>query len=169
MNPGFAVRLQSMRRALTTVITPAIDPTNLLAREQAALMAGHIAMMEMQWERIDAYARLCLEDLTTVAGRLNPEGGAETRAAADALSALLRNPPSRAERAYGDIGAALEDLVRAVDKDGDPAFRAHLHREVLLNGNRQAARDRAWFIACGFDVNAAELPSIDALLGEAKA
>lgn len=169
MSPGFAVRLQSMRRALTTVIMPAIDPSNQIAQEQAALMVGHIAMLSTQWERMDDYARLCLADIVDLAGRLEAKGGPATQAAADALTALSQSRPKSAETAFLEISAAIENLVRAVDVDGDPGFRATLHREVLLGGNRQAARDRAWFIACGFDVNAGELTSIETLLGEGEA
>lgn len=167
MSPGFAVRLQSMRRALTTVIMPAIDPANQIAQEQAALMVAHIGMFEMQWERLDDYARLCRDDLIELVGRLDARGGAMTEAAAAELATMRHGPPHRAEAAYQALSAGLEALVRAADVDGEADFRATLRREVLLHGNRQAARDRAWFIACGFDVNAAELASIDELLGEA--
>ncbi len=166
MNPGFAVRLHSMRRALTTMIMPAIDPNNQIAQEQAALLSAHLGMLMTQWGHMDEYARLCLADLVEVARRLEAKGGSATLAAGDALTAGLQSPPRRAEAAFHAISAALEELVRAADLDGDAVFRAALHRAVLLHGNRQAARDRSWFIQCGFDVNAGELTSIDRLLVE---
>jgi hypothetical protein len=150
MNPGFAVRLHSMQRALTTMIMPAIDPNNQIAQEQAALLCAHLGMLTTQWDHMDEYARLCLADLVEVARRLEAKGGSATLASGDALTAALQSPP------------------RAADLDGDAVFRAALHREVLLHGNRQAARDRSWFIQCGFDVNAGELPSIDRLLVESE-
>lgn len=165
MNPGFDVRLSSMKRALGTVIIPAIDPDNHLAQEQAALMLAHIGMLEAQWDKLDEYARLCVQDLVALTGRLAVAGGAETLAAATTLQSLAHRPSVRKEQAYRDLSGALEDLVRAVDRDGDRDFRRALHREVLLHGNRQAARDRVWFAACGFDVNTAELPSIEAMIG----
>ncbi len=165
MNPGFEVRLSSMRRALTTVIMPAIDPGNPLAQEQAGLMLAHIGMLEAQWDKLEDYARLCVQDLIEVSGRINAAGGPETLAAAAGLAALAGKPPVRGEVAYRALSEALEGLVRAVDRDGDADFRRALHREVLLHGNRQATRDRVWFAACGFDVNTADLPSIETLIG----
>lgn len=164
MNPGFEVRLSSMRRALVTVIMPAIDPDNQLAQEQAALMLAHIGMLEAQWDKLEDYARLCVHDLVEVSGRIDAAGGAETLAAAAALATLAETPPARGEVAYRALSEALEELVRAVDRDGDADFRRTLHREVLLHGNRQATRDRVWFAACGFDVNTADLPSIEELI-----
>ena len=81
MNPSFDLRFQSMRRAMTTVIMPALDPANQLAQEQAALMIAHLDMMTTQWSRVDAFARLCLADLVAVVTKLDPMGGAATNAA----------------------------------------------------------------------------------------
>ena len=166
MNPGFDLRLKSMRRALTTVIMPALEAGNQLAQEQAALMVAHLDMIASQWDKVDAFARLCLEDAVAVAGRLHAVGGPATQAAMDTVRASVSAIHAGPEAAYNSVSAALEALVRAVDIDGDADFRRTLHRELLLHGNRQAGRDRAWFAACGFDVNAAELPSIDELVGQ---
>lgn len=165
MNPGFDLRLKSMRRALTTVILPALDAGNQLAQEQGALMIAHLDMMASQWSRTDAYARLCLDDVLTLVGQLDAAGGDVTRAAMDALLATAGEAHDDPEAAYNRISGGLEALVRAVDVDGDADFRRKLHHALLLYGNRQATRDRAWFAACGFDVNAAELPSIDEMIG----
>ena len=165
MNPGFDLRLKSMRRALTTVILPALDSGNQLAQEQAALMIAHLDMMATQWSRTDAYARLCLDDALTLVGQLDASGGPATQDAMDTLRASVGDIHDGPEAAYHRISGGLEALVRAVDVDGDADFRRRLHRALLLYGNRQAGRDRSWFAACGFDVNAAELPSIDELIG----
>ena len=165
MNPGFDVRLTSMHRAMATIIIPAIDPENQLAKEQAALMLGHIAILAAQWDKVDDYSRLCLGDILEVARGLTARGGTATSEAASHLQSLAKNPDGRAEQAYHAIGGALEALVRAADIDGDEAFRRVLHKQVLLHANRQAARDRAWYVACGFDVNTADLPSLDELVG----
>ena len=165
MNPGFDVRLTSMHRAMATVIIPAIDPENQLAIEQAALMLGHIGILAAQWDKVDDYSRLCLGDILAVARALRAGGGPATTEAAVQLQGLAQSPASRAEHAYQAIAGALEALVRAADVDGDEAFRRTLHQQVLLHANRQAARDRAWFVACGFDVNTKDLPSLDELVG----
>jgi len=164
MIPEFDLRLDSMLRAMTTVVLPAIDPGNNLAREQASLVTAHIAMMMQQWDKLDAYARLCLDDLGRVVESLEVRGGSLTRGAAADLEALNSSESPPNNQSYRKTMAALENLVRAVEVDGDPGFRRQLHRDVLLFGNRQAERDRAWFAMSGFDVNAKDRPTIEELL-----
>ena len=164
MIPGFAIRLDSMSRALSSVIMPAIDPENRLAQEQAALLLGQLAMMSGQWDKVERYTQLCHTDLTSTAKALKPEGGAATAAAGEELSNRIAAAQAPSEESFREVSAALEKLVHAVDEDGNDAFRRHLHRDVLEFGKRQAFRDRAWFIACGFDVNAGELSPIEDLI-----
>lgn len=166
MIPGFAIRIDSMTRALNSVIMPAIDPENRLAQEQAALLMAQLSMMSTQWDKVAGYARLSCSELNAMAQRLKPEGGPVTIAAADELSAILRQDSPPGEDAYRNVSAAVEKLVHAVDEDGTEAFRKRLHREVLEHGKRQALHDRAWFVACGFDVNASELPKIEDLISD---
>lgn len=165
MTPDFDLRLKSMRRALTTVIIPAIEQGNPIAQEQAALLVAHLDMIAMQWSRADAYAHLCRDELAQLVGRIEVSGGPETMAAARRLTATAEDPALAASASFQAMSADLEDLVRAVDRDGDERFRSALHRDVLLHGREQAARDRSWFIQCGFDVNAGELTDIDEILG----
>lgn len=165
MTPDFDLRFKSMRRALTTVIIPAIEGDNQLAQEQAALLVAHLDMMAVQWSRADAYARLCRTELAQLVGRLDVAGGPETIAAGSRLLALAEDRRLAPAAGFHAMSAALEELVRAADRDGDGGFRAELHREVLLHGREQAARDRSWFVQCGFDVNAGELADIDVIIG----
>lgn len=164
MSPEFDLRLDSMRRAMTNVVLPAIDPTDSLAIEQASLVVAHLTMMMQQWDKVDAYARLCLDDIRALTGALQTAGGAQTIAAAAALRDAVDTADGSPGKIFRRAMAALEALVRAAEIDADPAFRRHLHREVLLHGNRQAARDRVWFAASGFDVNVSRLPTIEELL-----
>ncbi len=163
MSPDFDLRLDSMRRAMTNVVLPAIDPADSLALEQAALVVAHLSIMLQQWDRIGDYARLCLEDLRAVSALIEPRGGPRTAAAAADLAAAMEAPAASPNQDFRIGMAALEELVRAAEADGDAAFRAALRREVLLHANRQAVRDRTWFAASGFDVNAAQLLTIQQL------
>lgn len=163
MSPEFDLRLDSMHRAMTNVVLPAIDPADSLAVEQASLVVAHLSMMMQQWDRIGDYARLCLQDLCAVVARLEPLGGPITVAAAAELTATMKASTASPNQGFRNGMAALEELVRAAEADGDPAFRTNLRREVLLHANRQATRDRAWFAASGFDVNVGQLPAIEQL------
>ena len=164
MIPSIELRLDSMRRALTEVIMPAIDPTNSLAVEQAGLMAAHIGMLLTQWNKADSYAQMCLADLSAMTRDLAPDGGPLTQAAAAALRSARQPSAAFAEIRYKKAAAAVDELVRAAAIDAEEDFRKQLHRDVIAFSGRQASRDRAWFAASGFDVDASALPQVDVLL-----
>ena len=166
MSPDFDLRLDSMRRAMTNVVLPAIDPADSLAIEQASLVVAHLSMMLQQWDRIGDYARLCVAELGAVVARLDPRGGPLTLAAANELCATMAAPAASPNKAFRNAMAALEELVRAAEVDGDRAFRTDLRREVLLHANHQATRDRTWVAASGFDVNVGQLPTIEQLFSQ---
>lgn len=48
MIPSTELRLQTMMRAMTESILPALDPKDSLAQEQAGLMMGHINALLQQ-------------------------------------------------------------------------------------------------------------------------
>ena len=65
------------------------------------------------------------------------------------------------------LGHAIEELLRACARDGDPAYRAALDAAVLAFSIRQSRRSRSWFRDAGFDHNPAELPELaDMVAGE---
>ena len=49
MNPDIDLRLQSMLKALTDVIVPALPAQERMAREQAGLLIGHLQIISEQW------------------------------------------------------------------------------------------------------------------------
>lgn len=162
MIPDIELRLDSVRRALTEVILPAIDQGNSLAVEQTMLAIGHIGMIMGQVDKAADYVAICFADLATTMADLPVTGGADTTAAAAALAATLSSPGQGEDcrNAYRAATGALERLIRAVDSDGDADFRRELHRKVLAFTKRQAGRERSWFAASGFDPDARNLPSI---------
>src|SRR5690606_13136655 len=164
MMPGFDVRLSSMKRALSEVIIPAIDGDSSLAQEQAALLLGHLELISQQWRKVSRYNQICLDEICQLAKQLNPVGKEATESAAVKLKQAMAAATDDSEAAYKEIAGALENLVYAVDIDGDPDFRASLHHQILLYSQQQALRDRVWFATCGFDVNAKALPSIDEII-----
>ena len=167
MTPSIDIRLASMIRSMTDVITPSIDPSNSLAREQASLMVGHLHLFALQWRKVFPFAEVCLADLDRCARGLRPSGGSATVAAADALAAALELTGVDPEHHYQSATSALEELVRAVEVDGDDETRLRVELDVLGFSQRQAERDRAWFAMSGFDVDADKLPSIDDIIAKA--
>ena len=162
MIPDIELRLDSVRRALTEVILPAIDAGNSLAIEQTMLAIGHIGMIIGQADNVANYVAICFADLAETMADLPPAAGPKTATAAEALAAALPMPEQAADcrAAYRTATAALEHLIRTADGEGDTAFRRELHQRVLAFTKRQSRRERSWFGASGFDPDARTLPSI---------
>jgi hypothetical protein len=93
--------------------------------------------------------------------------GPQTVAAAHGLADALQLPEQCLDcrHAYRAATAALDHLIRAADTDGDTDFRRELHRRLLTFTKRQSGRERSWFAASGFDPDAGNLPSIEAMIG----
>ena len=170
MIPDIELRLDSVRRALTEVILPAIDAGNSLAIEQTMLAIGHIGMIMGQADNAADYVAICFVDLAQTMADLPGAVEADTQAAAAALSAALSLPGQGEDgrAAYRTATGALEYLIRTADGDGNTKFRHELRRRVLAFTKRQAGRERSWFGASGFDPDARTLPSIADMISAAR-
>lgn len=171
MTPSIDVRIASMVRTLGDIIIPAIDPDNSLAREQAALLHGHLRMLVEQLPHVAAYEQLCLDDMHAVAGELTgtASGGIKTHEAARQLKDACANTERQSDQkaGYHRIGFALEELITAAGIDGDAAFRKTLGTAVLQHSLRQTRRERSWFAMTGLDIFKADLPSIPEMVAGA--
>ncbi len=167
MIPDIELRLDSVRRALTEVILPAIDPSNSLAVEQTMLAIGHVGMIIGQIDKAAEYAAICFADLAATMASLPVAAEPVTAAAAVDLATALGFPEPGPDcaAAFRTASAALEQLIRTADGDGDTEFRRELHRRVLAFTKRQAGRERCWFGASKFDPDASTLPSIADMIG----
>jgi len=55
-------------------------------------------------------------------------------------------------------------LLQAARLDGTPAYRQASVQRVMLQAERQILRERVWFRASGFELDAGQLPPIDDVL-----
>lgn len=174
MTPSIELRLKTMTKAMAEVILPAIEPGNGLAREQAQLMIAQLGMIGQHWQKAATLDAIELREIADLAQKLaaTAAGGAQTLAAADALTELLRQRES-AEGSVAEervaIAAAIDRLIRASGIDGSEAFKKASSDLILDHAAQQAWRDRVWFAGCGMDPERADLPSIDAMLAASAA
>jgi hypothetical protein len=172
MMPSIELRLQTMAKAMAEVILPAIPPEHALAREQAQLMIAQLGMVARHWRTAAEYDALGLREIATLAQRLCAvaTGGPETRAAAEALEALLRErkkrPAGAVEEERAAIASAIDALVRASGIDGDETFDQASSEAILEYSALEAWRGRIWFSGCGLDPERARLPEIDNILAK---
>jgi hypothetical protein len=193
MTPDLGTRLDTIARALTEVVIPALPPHEVLALEQAALCVGHLAILGEQYRYLADYEALCLAEMSALAASLLAvaAGGPATGTAAEALrgeadrvgapvdtggeaaapEVLPGGAPGRtasaAHQRRNALAGAVDELIRAAGRDGEPEFRGATRRLVLAHGRRQSDRDRAWFRACGMDPDRASLPGIPEMLAAA--
>lgn len=168
MTPNPTIRLQSILQTLEHVIFPAVDPKNSLAQEQCGLVLGQLGMLIRHMPYFGEYHALCFDDLAdTVAGLPAHEGGSGSAQASAALREKLAETREEDDplTAFHALGHALEEYLRALADDGDPACRKTVEAKALAFSRRQSVRSRAWFKDAGFDHAPDELPSLEEMLG----
>jgi hypothetical protein len=170
MNPSINHRLDSMMRAVTEIILPALGSSNSLATEQAGLLLGHMSVLRMQIDNAPRYLGVEMQAAKTLGRALVAEasGGTETKASVATLTAALEergtNGPAQADDRLERINEAIENLVYAMKEDGDAESRACVSKLILEHGKAAAERDRVWFSAMGFEAADSALPSFSDLL-----
>jgi hypothetical protein len=170
------MRIKSMMRALTEVILPAIDRTQLLAVDQGNILLGTLRIMLRQNDKAYQFLMVELRQYTEVARQLveMADGGDATQGACAETAAALAEAapiaalaiPSQAELAVQveAIKTATDLLLRAANADGAPQFRQAANRLVFDEGGKQLIRERAWVAGAGFELDPASLPPLEVLL-----
>ena len=175
MAPGFALRIQSMMRAMREVVIPAIPPDRRLALDQANIIVGNLRIMAEQHDRLVEYElaerrdyTALLRDLLAAASGIVP---ADLAAQSEALLSRAVPLASVGLPTQNDLAALVRDVKAAADATlqsaldhGAPDVRATISTLVLAQAERQVLRERRWTMAAGFELDPASLPSLDALL-----
>jgi hypothetical protein len=162
MNPSIEHRLDSMIRAMSEIVIPALGPDSGLAKEQAGLVLGHLHVLRQQIDQAPRFDRVENDHLKALGASLVAiaEGGSETRHAIGQLVEALGAGP-------GDdnaTGLAIEALIRAAAVDGSTSFRKGLAPLVLDHGRKSSDRNRVWFAGMRFEGGESELSSLESVL-----
>jgi len=144
MNPSVELRLETMLRAMTETIIPALDPGDALAREQAALLQGHIHALLQQQGREPEIDRREIQALNELGHLLLSivEGGKQTGIACERLSKALTGED------YSELSLSIEQLIAV--GDASPAFKNAAWRPVLDYARDATTRGHQWFKPMGF-------------------
>jgi len=172
MVPGFALRIQSMIRAMREVVIPAIPPDQRLALDQANILVGNLRIMAEQHDRIfqyeltelREYARL-LADLIEAAGSRDTAEARAVLARAEPVAAAAIPTQPELAALVRQLKAAADALLQAAHRDGSPDFRKAASELVMRQAEAQILRERRWLRAAGFELDPESLPSLDQLLG----
>jgi hypothetical protein len=172
--PDFALRFQAMIRSLREVILPALPSGQMLAIDQANILVGYLRIMALQHDKVFDYL---LAELSEYAALVNamaedaPDGQDEVVAAARAALAqaapiLKMSIPRESELAgvVKSLKQSADALLCAAQKNGTAALARAAANRVMEQAGRQITRERAWFRASGFELEADKLPSIEEVL-----
>ena len=170
------IQLQSMIKAMTEVVIPAVDSNNDLASEQAQLVLGmlHLMAARLPWQfhfDVDALDR-ALQLSLEVCKR--GEGGSQTNAALkslDAAAARGHTVLAGAKASPEDLEAAILELrektaraLEALHEDGEASAQKAIDRAVLNAAREQNTLERAWFAPQGWDAESEAPAPLETLL-----
>ncbi|KWV92146.1 hypothetical protein [Erythrobacter sp. YT30] len=155
MNPSVDDRLNSVLRALETVVLPALPESASLAQEQVMLAMGQIQIIQAQRDVTPEFERGELVDISTMGNAILALGPAPETCAAqhEALKAALAKPGNEPRTAAESVRGAIDDLLVAARQSGEDAYRAQLSKTILPLAKERAGKDREWFAVMGFDID----------------
>ncbi|MCB1668245.1 MAG: hypothetical protein KDI24_07790 [Pseudomonadales bacterium] len=144
MIPSTELRLNTMMRAMSESILPALDPTDSLAQEQAGLLMGHINALIQQQGKEAEIDQQEYHDLSELAHQLLSiaDGGEQTQAAMSEVSKAIKNA------CRISLSIATEKLIIA--DDASAAFKAAARQPILDYARLSTNRGQEWFKPMGF-------------------
>lgn len=170
------IQIQSVLKAMTDVVLPALDPTNKLAQEQARLCMGLLALLGQQ---LPVQFKFDCEELTrlialshTLATEAKDDACAAT--SLTALSAATHSASQVLERAKADpsevrdsvrsLRATTSAVVQAVYADPAAQSVAAIQRTVLACSKAQLLRDRSMLLMQNWEADPKAIPPLQQLL-----
>lgn len=170
------IQIQSVIKALSDVVLPAIDPGNKLAMEQGKLAIGLLALLAQQLPVQFQFDCDELQRLIAISRELGvqAQGGAGTQAAVAALSAATlaagralegaRSSPADIEAQVRALRVATGALITEVHRDGDAACRPQIQQTVLAMSKEQLLRERSMLLMQGWEPDPKTIPPLAELL-----
>lgn len=170
MNPDLDLRLKSVMKALADVILPALPAGERLARDQAALVMGHLTIIAEQWKHalgfeLENLAMACALAAELAGMNVDPELGDDLIAALTAAQEVDRADYAAVTAAHRALKAVIDRLLVAEHRDA--ALSQAMLTAVLRYNQGRAPRERIWHRGAGLDPDAAGLPPIASLFDAA--
>lgn len=171
-----ALALQSVIKAMTDVVLPAVDPHNKLAQEQSRLVIGVLGLLATRLPLLYRYECDELSRFLILADTLHSQavGIPGTQDALVSLTAVLgagkdvldraRAEPAELETANFELREKIGALVSVVYSKASDAQRTTIGATVTAHAKQQLLRERAWHVTQGWESDPAALPAIESLL-----
>lgn len=173
MLPDITTRINNLGKALESVIIPAIGEDESFAAEQAALMLGHLKILNEQWDNAYLYEKGSFDNMAALARTLVnlAKGGSHNLTKAQHLAHALTELPcdlpltvTGVSKLTAQLGQAIDELVRSAYADGSTEFKSAMFKEILNYNHCQSTRERTWFKSNNLDPDVRDLPDMDEML-----
>lgn len=173
MIPDFSCRISGLIKSLEHTIIPAIGADEGMAKEQAALIIGHLQMLDQQWNYAYLFEKHSLLNMRALAGTLLQYADREPALAESsrALKAIFRNSsaalpedPASVNKLTSSLGNAVDDLIRHIYTTATAEIKQQVINTVLDYSAKQSASERVWFRANNLDPDVSDLVSIEEMI-----
>ena len=174
LRPEF--QIQTVIKALSDVVLPALDPANKLAQEQMQLAIGTLHLVLKRAPLRYRYECHDLASLAALADTLQ-QRAADLPQAAPALAALAASnarsrdvlqraqaEPLELEDANLELGDRVGAVVTAVSASAEGERLRAIQAAVLEHAREQLQRERAWLSPQGWEPG---LPEVETLIRDA--
>ena len=162
MLPGIDLRLGNMIKSIEDIVLPALPADESLAREQARLIAGHLAILKEQWRHAVRFEAGSLAAIVDLAWALIPlvadDQARALNAAAEATARIDWQDIDALNASLCSVGKAIDTVI--LGEDGRRPLGPEAWAAVLAYGEKDAQRQRTWFQGVGIDPDRAELPPV---------
>lgn len=171
-----AFQLQTVIKAMTDVILPAVDPNNKLAQEQAGLVIAILNLIAQRMPLIYRYEREELTRFLELAGQLHKHAKdfPGTEAVLHSLSDTMdegsdvldraRADPKELEAANFAMRERIGHLITTIYSQMGPVQLKPINELVLAHAKEQLIRERSWLIAQGWEADPSSIPPVETLL-----
>ena len=166
------IQIQSMIKALTDNIIPALPPENTPAQEQAKLMLGLLALMRTQLPlqfRFDCDELERLIGLSQTLREIDSEGMDEIMLQSEAEAKRVlegaRSSPADLQLSIRQLRSEIGQRITRLYPTVDSSDKARLQELIIETSREQLIRDRSLLLQQGWEPYPEALPSIESLLG----
>jgi hypothetical protein len=169
-------QINTLIKAMTDVVLPAVDAENKMAQEQAQLIIGTLNLLAQRLPLTYRYERDELARFLAFADTLQIQAG-DLPDAAQALHALkastetgsdvldrARAEPCELEAANFDLREKIGALITTIYTGNETSKLKHISATVTAHAREQLLRERAWLIAQGWESDPKSIPAIETLI-----
>lgn len=166
------IQIQSMIKALTDTVMPALDPDNTPAQEQAKLIVGMLQLMRKQLpiqfqfdcdelERLIGFS----QSLREIDNESKDERVLQSEECAKRVLDGAGSSPEDLELSIKRLRSEIGQRITRLYSTLESSKQKQLKDLVLATSREQLIRDRSLLLQQGWEPDPEALPSIEKLLG----